>query len=183
MVTKACSNSSLNFKETAYWKFEEPKPPRHDLSSYWGQDRHSTTMSNSEHRAYYWANWRSCGPIYDKLNLEKSDLWFPDYLGLCLWDFKRLLYLGLDYRLEKHWDPSLGHPKQPDIKFFSSKKLDFKWRDLFLHELVRLPGHGQRMLSNDCKNHIKRWNFIVRNRGFILDEQRLAPHWSSPIPI
>ncbi|KAJ9234592.1 hypothetical protein DTO169E5_6543 [Paecilomyces variotii] len=177
LVTKARSKFALNFKETASWKFEDPKPSEDTPSYYWGQAASWTKKPNSEYRDVYWSVWEreSRLPSFSILDLERRDLWFSDYLGLCLWDYKRLLYLGLDYG--KYWDPSLGRPAQPDGKFFSSDRLDGRWRDVILRELVRLPGHGQRMLSLNCKSHIGRWDNELRRRP-LLDGWRLKESYS-----
>jgi hypothetical protein len=158
-IEKTWSKFSLSLKETGSWRFEEPKPLKVTLDDHWGQSACWTAKANSKLRGFYWWYWHC---FKKNLRLERRDLWFPDYLGLCLWDYKRLQYLGLNYTSDVLLDPSLGPPKQPDMKF-SSSDIWKRWIPLFLHELARLPGGGQRKLSKDCKEHMRKWKAGVRH--------------------
>jgi hypothetical protein len=158
-VTKAWSDFLPVLKETAHWKSEEPKPARTVTACYWGQDTGNAFMSNSSYRGHHWFVWQNlCS--YNDAKLESRDLRISDYLGLCLWDAKRLVYLGLEHMPNKYLDPCLGRPWQPrdtDIKFYNSDLLTDRWRDLFIQELIRLPGGRRRMLSNNCKRLLDCW--------------------------
>lgn len=86
--------SLTNLKETVYWKFLEPRPREDKLgykSLYYGQEKHCAFETNTRFRSQYWYIWRNKGTPA----LKSHNLWFPEYLGLCIWDLKRLSYLGL----------------------------------------------------------------------------------------
>ncbi|QKX58184.1 uncharacterized protein TRUGW13939_05305 [Talaromyces rugulosus] len=158
-IEKAWSKCSLSLNETESWRFEEPQPLKGTRDDPWGQGACWTTKSNSKFSEFGWRYWHSFNS--DNLHLERHDLWFPDYLGLCLWDYKRLQYLGLNETSASSLDHFLGPPREPDMKF-SSPNIWKRWVDLFIHELARLPGGGKQKLSKDCKERIRKWKAAVR---------------------
>lgn len=158
-IEKAWSKYSVSLNVTESWRFEEPKPLRGEFASLWGRGADWTARPNSKFSEFCWRHWHN--------HPDRRDVRPPDCLGLCLWDYKRLYYLGLH---ESLLDFSLGPPKKPDMNF-SSPKIWKRWVDLFLHELTTSPGGEKRKLSRDCKKRIGKWKTGVRleanRRGFI----------------
>lgn len=164
-IRKAWSKSCAVLEETINWNFEEPKPLSSWEAIYWGQWRDAAFRLNSLQRSSYWSSWHLC-VSHSKLKLKNRDIHFPDYLGLCLWDCKRLVYLGLAHIKDKYLDPCLGHPyswhpRQSYDIFYSLNIIRTRWQKAFLQELVRLPGGQWHPLSKDCKQLIRRWEDYV----------------------
>lgn len=117
--------SSVILEETARWRSDRPVPVRtKDVWKWWWeQGKRSLFKYNSLYRTWYWYLWYSCAtwdrPRGQRLNLKSRDLYFPDYLGLCLWDRKRLAYLGLERQFEEDIDPQLGYPKNLTSRYAS----------------------------------------------------------------
>jgi hypothetical protein len=180
-VERRWPQSSVILEETAKWRSENPVPvPGKDVAKWWwGQGKRSLFKYNSLYRTSYWYTWYSCAdwdcPRGQKLNLRSRDLHFPDYLGLCLWDRKRLAYLGLERQFEEDIDLQLGYPKKSCVEICKSNIVNDRWRELFLHELVRLPGDQKYIISNDCKMLIERWKSETAHRGPYSLKPRLAP--------
>ncbi|KAI7969728.1 hypothetical protein EIK77_005848 [Talaromyces pinophilus] len=173
--------SSVVLEETAGWRSESPVPvPAKDVRKWWWeQGKRSLFKYNSLYRTSYWYLWCSCAawdrPRGQRLNLKSRDLHFPDYLGLCLWDRKRLAYLGLERQFEQDIDPLLGYPKKSHVEICKSNIVNDRWRELFLHELVKLPGGQKYIISDDCKMLIDRWESKISHCGPYSLKPRLAP--------
>ncbi|QKX60542.1 uncharacterized protein TRUGW13939_07687 [Talaromyces rugulosus] len=179
------SQSSVVLEETAKWRLENPAPvPAKDVRKWWWeQGKRSLFKYNSLYRSSYWYMWYSCAawdrPRGQRLSLKSRGLYFPDYLDLCLWDRKRLAYLGLEGQFEEDIDPGLGYPKKSHVEICKSNIVNDRWRELFLHELVRPPGGQKYIISDDCRMLIDRWESEIGHHGPHSLKLRLAPPTAS----
>lgn len=165
--------SLINLKETFRWKFQEPRPREansgyEDL--YYGQEWHCALETNTKFRSQYWSIWRG----KPTSTLDSQDRWFPDYLGLCIWDLKRLGYLGLATVYNNHLsiyeiDANIRTPC--NASFSCSGSIPERWRAVFLQELARSLGQRGR-LPEKYKTVINDWDMARLNVGSILDGLR-----------
>lgn len=140
-----------NFIEISHWRFEESKPEKEVNEGLLnGNLRLSVEKMNSSYRAAYWSFW------FKKRTrrLSKSDCYNPqfrDYLGLCIWDYKRQGYLGLAHTDDRFIDPLLGPPRTSESHFFKASLIANRWNELFELEVSRLPGGQLTGVSEDLK--------------------------------
>lgn len=160
-VKEAMSRHSLVLKATGNWKFESPKPSESVQATQWGQTTSGASRANSIHWQYYSANWEWCVRM-SGFKFEQNGPWFADYLGVCLWDRQRLVYLGLQDESTMFFEPGSRLPKKPG--FYTSNEIPVRWQDVFLEELARLPG-GQRRWLFKYEEQIIRWYYEIVNSG------------------
>ncbi|KAE8554009.1 hypothetical protein TMatcc_006498 [Talaromyces marneffei ATCC 18224] len=167
---------STIFKETSHWILEEPKPVAEANEGLHNGHLHtSINQMNSGYRACYWSCW------FDNWttrlsNSDGYDPQFPDYLGLCIWDYKRQGYLGLAHMDERFIDPVLGSPKSSESHFFKTSLIANRWDELFRLELFRLLGGQWRRLSKDLRNHMQEWDSLHARKN--ADRWRRDIDWS-----
>lgn len=153
-IERASIRFSDILKETCHWKFEDPEPPNGWLAD-------QVLHFNHEARSRYWLSWEDHA-IRGKFEFEEGGYWFPDYLGLCLWDPGRLFVLRLNYGSAL----SLNSPRWRlgSFRYVPDTDLGTRWRDVFLEELVRLPEGKRRRIDRRLQDLITLWD----NHG---------PHW------
>lgn len=164
-----------NLKETVPWKFQEPRPREDKLrykSLYYGQERHCASEKNTKFRSEYWSIWRR----KPTSTLDGHDRWFPDYLGLCIWDLKRLSYLGLatvyDKRLNMY-EIDANQRTPCNTHFDCGGLIPERWRAVFLHELARSLGGRTGQLTENYYSLIIDWNTARLGAGYLIDGLRL----------
>lgn len=158
-IGKASSKMSPVLTETLHWKFENPK-----LSSFKGIQPSSVDNFNSKTRKLYWLAWENRARE-DRFEFGDDGCWFPDHLGLCLWDKKRLTYLGLEHEFQE-----ILLPAKRSGYFMTAHRI-FRWQDIFLEELLRLPGGRKRPLSGKLKKQILRWHHAASTWGQSTDRR------------
>ncbi|KAH8689677.1 hypothetical protein BGW36DRAFT_441999 [Talaromyces proteolyticus] len=168
--------SSTISEETSHWRFEEPKPMNGVKDLHNGQHSFCVNSINNGFRLWYWSCWFK--DLYERPASKPHSYnpQFPDYLGLCIWDYKRQGYLGLAYMYDGFLDPCLGPLRSPNNRFFTSTRISTRWRDVFMREVVRLPGGQLRWLSKDLEIHIREWDIPERLKD-IIDRWRLDYDW------
>lgn len=148
---------STTFKEASHWILEDPKPVAEtNIGVYSGHSRTSIDKMNSGYRAYYWYcwfdGWRKISKLY-----RPDDVQFPDYLGLCIWDYKRQRYLGLAFMHPRFFDPLLRPAWASQIHLLKDSFLTDAWVKLFRLEVFRLPGGMSRQISISLRVHLDQW--------------------------
>lgn len=185
-IEETWPQSSVVLEETAKWRLENPAPvPENDVRKWWwGQGKRSLFKYNSLYRSSYWYMWNSCAawgrPLGQRLGLKSRDLYFPDYLGLCLWDRKttRISWARTSVR-RGYWSWARISQKKSHVEMCKSNIVNDRWRELFLHELVRLPGGQKYITSDDRRMLIDRWESEIGHHGPHSLKLRLAPSASS----
>lgn len=167
--------SLTNLQETIHWRFQEPRP-REDKSGckslYYGQERHCAFETNTKFRSEYWSIWRS--KVSSAFN--SHNLWFPDYLGICIWDLKRLSYLGLATVYDKCLSvPQIDANKRTpcNAQFDCGVLIPERWRAVFLLELARSLGERKGRFSEKYNTLINEWDTARLGAGYIVDRLRL----------
>jgi hypothetical protein len=123
---------STVFKESSRWRIVEPRLIESPMATYFRWYRAAVIKMNTDLRKEYWRHWyRVCS----KDSVEQDQLFPPDYLGLCIWDYKRLGYLGLETIPEHCFDSRLGPVRNLTNNFFSLDCIQSRWRDVFVQEL------------------------------------------------
>lgn len=164
LTARCCQSSRLRleqwtfstvFKENSQWRTEEPKLVETFRANQAGQNRSCISEMNFYIRESHWLCWyHNCLSE----SFEQDQLLLPpDYLGLCIWDCKRLGYLGLKDMPENCLDPCLGPVRNPTNDFFSSTRMRLRWRAVFLRELLEFPGRRLRPRSKTLDNLMVKW--------------------------
>lgn len=174
--------ASTIFEETSHWRYEEPKPTTGTRSIHDGQSRDYVSRPNSHFRYFLWQFWFEDTPKHTTTLPESSgnnyNPEFPDYLGLCIWDFKRLGYLGLAEMFHAYLDR--GPIRNPsNYGAYTSTRAPIRWQDVFMLEVVRLPGKQRHQMSRDLDNHIQKWKRIPQSLKVNLDTYRLEFPWEA----
>lgn len=151
-VQEPWSKFEANFREVEHWRFKEPKLWESQFDKIWVRGASKVCEPNSRIDNILWWVWY----MYKKTELEIGDIYFTDYLGLCLWDQKRLEFLRLRRPCRSIVDWGLGPSKEPDEKF-SFSRIERLWFVLFLDEMNKLPRGGERELSSTAKQHLQFW--------------------------
>lgn len=163
-TARRCESSSLRlekwafstiFKESSQWRIEESRPVETLKGRQDGQKSFCISDMNFHLRERYW---HYLYLSFYLVSFEQDQLVLPpDYLGLCIWDLKRLGYLGLRYTPDNCLDPCLGPVRNPTNNFFSSSRFKMRWKDVFLHELLKFPGGQSRPRSKSLENLKAKW--------------------------
>lgn len=163
-TARRCESSNLHlekwtfstiFQDISQLKIEESRPVDSARGRQAGQSGTHISEINFHLRETYW-HYLYLG--FYLVSFEQDQLLLPpDYLGLCIWDLKRLRYLGLIYTHENSIDPCLGPVRNPTNNFFSLDLFKIRWKDVFLQELLKFPGGKSRPLSKSLKNLKAKW--------------------------
>lgn len=138
-IRASLSNISDLLNSTALWREQTPGPITGTLGRCWGQDKASCEGPSYGRRFFVSVVCRN-GELGGYVT--SRDFGYLDRFGLCIWDKKRMAYLGLGNLGHRNLDPELEFPFRKVGFKNMPKVLVFVWRDLIIQELVRLAPNG-----------------------------------------